>query len=92
MSHVSFITADLSKLWQFGSKLSLVSPSSMISIKEPRWPNGYRARLKRQVPGHIGLIIRGSLRLSNGDSKLWFLVSCVYARASKRPHPSEKHE
>jgi hypothetical protein len=37
---------------------------------EPRWPNGYRVRLKRQVPGsipgHIGLIIRGSLRPSNG--------------------------
>ena len=26
------------------------------------------------------------------DSKLWFLVSCAYARANKRPRPSKKHE
>jgi hypothetical protein len=26
------------------------------------------------------------------DSKPWFRISCVYARASKIPHPGEKHE
>jgi hypothetical protein len=62
---------------------------------EPRWPNGYRVRLisgPQVVPGRIGLIIRSSLRPSNGrvSRGSWSLVSMQ--EQVKDPIQGEKHE